>query len=69
MNMDIRKYIINNFENNSKKDIQKAIEMSLKEKDDITLPGMGVMFEILWENSNDNEKEYILNILENKFKK
>lgn len=69
MNMDIRKYIINNFENNSKKDIQKAIEMSLKEKDDITLPGMGVMFEILWENSDDNEKEYILNILENKFKK
>ena len=67
MNMDIRKYIMNNFEKTSQKDIQKSIEMSLKEKSDITLPGMGVFFEIIWENSDEKVKETLLNILGKKF--
>ena len=33
------------------------------DKDEITLPGMGVFFEILWLNSNEKEKNKIISII------
>lgn len=65
MNIDIRNYIINNFKNSNIEDIKDSIEESLKENDEITLPGMGVFFEILWKNTDDSGKDFILNILKN----
>lgn len=69
MNIDIRKSIINNFKDSSKEDIKQSIEESIKDNDDITLPGMGVFFELLWQQSNDQEKESILNHIYEKTKK
>ena len=66
MNIDIRKSIINNFKNNSKNDIKEAIISSMNENDEITLPGLGVFFEILWKNSDEEHQDYILNIIEEK---
>lgn len=63
MNIDIRKSIQSNFKDLDKKDIRGSIEESLKEKEEITLPGLGVFFEILWLNSDNNTKEYVLDIL------
>lgn len=68
MNIDIRKSIINNFKHSSKQEIKESIIDSLKDKDDITLPGMGVFFELLWEQSNPNEQELIVNNISNKLK-
>lgn len=68
MNIDIRKSIINNFKNNSKNDIKEAIISSMNENDEITLPGLGVFFEILWKNSDEEHQDYILNIIENNLK-
>lgn len=61
MNIDIRKSIKDNFKNSDIEEIRKSIEESIKDKDEITLPGLGVFFEILWENTSD--KEEILNTL------
>lgn len=63
----IRDYIINNFKDDDKETIKKAIEESIEEKDEVTLPGMGVFFEIVWNKSNENEKDKILEILKNRF--
>ncbi|MBQ2947308.1 MAG: small acid-soluble spore protein SspI [Bacilli bacterium] len=63
MDIDIRKSIINNFENSNIEEIKKAIEDSIYEKDEITLPGLGVFFEILWSNSDETKKDYILKTL------
>ena len=60
MDIDIRKSIINNFENSNIDEIKKSIEESIYDKDEITLPGLGVFFEILWNNSDDTKKDYIL---------
>ena len=60
MNIDIRKSIINNFKESDVSDIKKSIEDSIKDNEEITLPGMGVFFEILWNNSDDTKKDYIL---------
>ena len=68
MNIDIRKSIINNFKNNSKNDIKEAIISSMNENDEITLPGLGVFFEILWKNSDEEHQDYILNISESNLK-
>lgn len=61
MNIDIRKSIINNFKDSSLDEIKESIVSSIKDSEDITLPGMGVFFEILWKNSNEDERNNILN--------
>lgn len=63
MDIDIRKSIINNFKESDIEDIRNSIEESVDDKDEITLPGLGVFFEILWNNSDDVKKDYILQTL------
>lgn len=56
MNINIRKSIKNNFKDSNEVDITDAINSSIVDGDEITLPGLGVFFEILWNNSNNEEK-------------
>ena len=63
MNIDIRKHIKDNFKDAEIDEIKASIESSISEHDEITLPGIGVFFEILWEYSDDASKEYILNTI------
>lgn len=65
----IRDYIINNFKEDDCNTIKRAIEESITEQDEVTLPGMGVFFEIIWLDSNEEEKEKILEKLKNRFHK
>lgn len=65
----IRDYIINNFKNDSVDTIKRAIEESIKEQDEVTLPGMGVFFEIIWQDSSDDFKNKLLEKLKNRFHK
>lgn len=58
MDINIRSHIINNFKGDDLDTLKRAIEESIKEKDEIALPGMGVFLEIIWEESNENEKKY-----------
>jgi len=62
-NMNIRNYIINNFKDCSEIDIKQSIISSIDEQDEITLPGLGVLFEILWNNSKEEEKEKYIKTL------
>ena len=41
MNLDIRSHIINNFKGDDINTLKEAIEESIKNNDEITLPGMG----------------------------
>ncbi|MEI3529666.1 MAG: small acid-soluble spore protein SspI [Bacilli bacterium] len=68
MNIDIRKSIINNFQGATTEDIKNSIADSLKEKEEITLPGLGVFFEILWANSDEVLKNNILKTLQQNLK-
>lgn len=64
MNIDIRKSIINNFKENNYDEIKNSIESAIKDQEEITLPGLGVFFEILWKNSDDNNKNYIIETIQ-----
>lgn len=59
-NIDIRKYIINNFKDDSIEDIKASIEESINSHEDDPLIGLGVMFELLWNNSSKEEQDIIL---------
>ncbi len=63
----IRDYIINNFKDDDTDTIRRAIDESIEENDEVTLPGMGVFFEIIWQDSTDEEKNKILETLKKKF--
>ena len=68
-NIKIRDYIINNFIDDDEETIKKAIEESIQEGDEVTLPGMGVFFEIIWQDASDEERKRILTTLKNRFQK
>lgn len=63
MDTDIRKYIIENFKDSSPEEIEESIIESINSKDEIVLPGLGVMLEIIWSNSNDDFKKEIIKII------
>ncbi len=63
----IRDYIINNFKDDDVDTIRRAIDESIEEMDEVTLPGMGVFFEIIWKESNEDEKNKILETLKKRF--
>ena len=60
MNIDLRTSITNNFKDTNDLEIKKAIENSIKDNSELTLPGLGVFFEILWKNSDTNLHQQII---------
>ena len=68
INKDIRSYIINNLKNDKKEILRNAIEGSIEEQDEITLPGMGVFLEIIWKDADKELQEKMLNIIMNRLK-
>lgn len=67
MNINIREHIMNNFKGLSSADIRESITASVND-DEITLPGLGVFFELLWSNSSEEHKKQIISILKNSLK-
>ena len=60
-NIDVRKYIVSNFKDSSIEEIKSSIVDSVSSGEDDPLIGLGVMFELLWNNSSEEEKNIILN--------
>ena len=58
--IDVRKYIINNFKDDEIIDIEKSITTSIESRSDDPLIGLGVLFEIMWNNSSNDTKNTIL---------
>ena len=57
--MSIHDYIIKNLKDDTKKEIIDTISDAVNDNDEATLPGMGVLLEILWKNISDEEKNNI----------
>lgn len=63
MSIDIRKHIRKNFKESTKEELESSIVESINSKDEVVLPGLGVLFEILWKNTENTEE--ILNTIYN----
>ena len=69
MNVDVRKYIIGNFKEDNVEDIKNSIEISINSHEDDILIGLGVLFELMWINSDDNTRGIILNNIKEQIQK
>ena len=63
MNISIREHIKKNFKDSSIQELEDSIKESISSKDEVVLPGLGVLFEILWKNYDNTDE--ILNIIYN----
>lgn len=68
MEIDIREYIKNNFKDSTSEEIRESIEEAINKEENLTLPGLGVLFELLWENNNESNRKDIIDVLINSFK-
>lgn len=67
--MNIREHIINNFKGDDYNALKNAIEESIESKDEITLPGLGVFFELIWENADQELKNNLIDIIQKRVEK
>ena len=61
--MDIRSYIKKNLKDCKEIDVRETVLASVNQNDEVVLPGLGVLFEMLWNNSDDKLKDNIVKIL------
>lgn len=61
--MDIREYIKQNFEADTEDEIINTIQSSIDSKDEVILPGLGVMFELIWNNVDDSKRKELISII------
>ena len=64
MEINIRKSIKEHFKGAEVDEIKASITEAIESNDEITLPGLGIFFEILWNKSNQDQQNYILDTLE-----
>ena len=69
MVINIRKHIINNFKGDDYSTLRRAIDESVEAKDEVTLPGLGVFFELIWENASQELKDQLIEIIRKRVKK
>ena len=62
-NLNIREYIKQNFKDCDENEINDTINETINEGLEESLPGLGVLMEIIWNNINDNTKKELLEIL------
>lgn len=64
MQINVRKSVLDNISNSTKDEIYTIINDSLSRKEDITLPGLGVLFEVIWSKANPGLKEQMVDLLQ-----
>ena len=67
--MNIREHIINNFKGDDNNALKEAINESVESKDEITLPGLGVFFELVWKASEEELKNTLIEIIKKEIEK
>ncbi|SEM98738.1 small acid-soluble spore protein SspI [Lihuaxuella thermophila] len=68
MNFDIRGAVINNIHNMNNQELQDLVEESIR-GDEKLLPGLGVLFEVIWENSSPAQRSEMIGTLHDQLSK
>lgn len=69
MNFQIREAITANMLGSSPDDIRGVVDDAIKRGEEHLLPGLGVFFEKLWNQADENQKQTMMNNLSQVFKK
>ncbi|MBD8134768.1 small acid-soluble spore protein SspI [Bacillus sp. CFBP 13597] len=69
MNLNLRNAIIQNVSGNTQEQLEDTIVDAIQNGEEKMLPGLGVLFEVIWQNSNEQEKQEMITALEAGLKK
>jgi small acid-soluble spore protein I (minor) len=64
MNLNLRKAIIHNVSGNSQEELKDTIVDAIQGGEEKTLPGLGVLLEVFWQNADPQEQQILLETLE-----
>ncbi|WP_226646449.1 small acid-soluble spore protein SspI [Mesobacillus subterraneus] len=64
MNLNLRNAVISNVAGNSQDELKDTIVDAIQNGEEKMLPGLGVLFEVIWQNASDQEKQEMLDALE-----
>lgn len=64
MDLNLRKAILANISNNDQSQLEATIVDAIQTGEEKMLPGLGVLFELIWQQSNLEEKQEMLEALE-----
>lgn len=59
----IKEHIINNFKGDDYKALKEAIDESVESNDEVTLPGLGVFFSLIWEEADQELKNTLIELI------
>ncbi|MGD6853871.1 small acid-soluble spore protein SspI [Bacillus infantis] len=68
MNLNLRNAIIHNVSGNSQDELKETIVDAIQNGEEKMLPGLGVLFEVIWQNSSEEDKKEMLHTLESSLK-
>lgn len=58
--IDLRSIILDNLKGSKAEEIQEYIQETIDMREEEALPGMGILFELVWKNSSEAEKSSML---------
>ncbi len=64
MNLNLRKAIIANIANNDQTQLKATIVDAIENGEEKMLPGLGVLFELIWRKSEEQERNEMIQALE-----
>jgi small acid-soluble spore protein I (minor) len=64
MNLNLRNAIIHNVTGNTQEQLEDTIVDAIQTGEEKMLPGLGVLFEVIWKNSSKQEQQEMLQALE-----
>ncbi|MCR2821930.1 small acid-soluble spore protein SspI [Lederbergia panacisoli] len=64
MNLNLRNAVIHNVSGNNQSQLKDTIVDAIQRGEEKMLPGLGVLFEVIWQNADEQEKTMMLETLE-----
>ncbi|GIN22120.1 MAG TPA: small acid-soluble spore protein SspI [Bacillus bacterium] len=68
MDINIRRAVIHNVSDNNQEQLEDTIVDAMQKGEEKYLPGLGVLFEVIWQNADEQKKSMMLDTLENGLK-
>lgn len=63
MNIDVRGAVIHNIQHMSEQELTDMVNDTLQRREEKLLPGLGVLFEIIWEHSDVSSRNQMIGTL------
>ncbi len=64
LNLNLRNAILSNIESNDQSQLEATIVDAIQSGEEKMLPGLGVLFELIWNQSDEQEKQEMVEALE-----